>query len=417
MNTALQEPRKAALAFIFVTVLIDMLSFGMIIPVLPILVQDFAGGDAARGAEIYGAFGTAWALMQLIFSPVQGALSDRFGRRAVILISCLGLGLDFILMALAPNLWWLFLGRIISGICAASFSTAGAYISDVTPPEKRAASFGMMGAAFGVGFVLGPAIGGVLGAISPRLPFWAAAAMSLLNVAWGLFVLPESLPRDRRVPFSWRSANPIGALKLLRSHPMLAGLARSFFLINLAHVVFPSITVLYLHYRYGWDAKQVGAVLAGTGISSLLVQVFLIKRAVKLLRERLAMVVGLTFGAIGFALYGLATSGTVFWFAIPIMALWGIATPSLQAVMTGLVSPTEQGRLQGALASLTGLASLIGPTLFTQLFAASISGPAANWHTLPGTPFFMSSALVIAAMIIAWRTTRPLALSPAANSA
>jgi DHA1 family tetracycline resistance protein-like MFS transporter len=188
-------------------------------------------------------------------------------------------------------------------------------------------------------------------------------------------------------------------------------------LINLAHVVFPSITVLYLHYRYGWDAKQVGAVLAGTGISSLLVQVFLIKRAVKLLRERLAMVVGLTFGAIGFALYGLATSGTVFWFAIPIMALWGIATPSLQAVMTGLVSPTEQGRLQGALASLTGLASLIGPTLFTQLFAASISGPAANWHTLPGAPFFMSSALVIAAMIIAWRTTRPLALSPAANSA
>lgn len=417
MNTAFQEPRKAALAFIFVTVLIDMLSFGMIIPVLPILVQDFAGGDAARGAEIYGAFGTAWALMQLIFSPVQGALSDRFGRRAVILISCLGLGLDFILMALAPNLWWLFLGRIISGICAASFSTAGAYISDVTPPEKRAASFGMMGAAFGVGFVLGPAIGGVLGAISPRLPFWAAAGMSLLNVAWGLFVLPESLPRDRRVPFSWRSANPIGALKLLSSHPMLAGLARSFFLINLAHVVFPSITVLYLHYRYGWDAKQVGAVLAGTGISSLLVQVFLIKRAVKLLKERLAMVVGLTFGAIGFALYGLATSGSAFWFAIPIMALWGIATPSLQAVMTGLVSPTEQGRLQGALASLTGLASLIGPTLFTQLFAASISGPAANWHTLPGMPFFMSSGLVIAAMIMAWRATRSMALSPAANSA
>jgi MFS transporter, DHA1 family, tetracycline resistance protein len=299
MNTAVQEPRKAALAFIFVTVLIDMLSFGMIIPVLPILVQDFAGGDAARGAEIYGAFGTAWALMQLIFSPVQGALSDRFGRRAVILISCLGLGLDFILMALAPNLWWLFLGRLISGICAASFSTAGAYISDVTPPEKRAASFGMMGAAFGVGFVLGPAIGGVLGAISPRLPFWAAAGMSLLNVAWGLFVLPESLPRDRRVPFSWRSANPIGALKLLGSHPMLAGLARSFFLINLAHVVFPSITVLYLHYRYGWDAKQVGAVLAGTGISSLLVQVFLIKRAVKLLRERLAMWSGLRSAPLG----------------------------------------------------------------------------------------------------------------------
>jgi MFS transporter, DHA1 family, tetracycline resistance protein len=355
-------------------------------------------------------------LMQLIFSPVQGALSDRFGRRTVILISCAGLGLDFILMALAPNLWWLFLGRIISGICAASFSTAGAYISDVTPPEKRAASFGMMGAAFGIGFILGPAIGGLLGAISPRLPFWAAAAMSLLNVVWGLLVLPESLPRERRVPFSWRSANPIGALKLLSSHPMLAGLARSFFLINLAHVVFPSITVLYLHYRYGWDAKQVGLVLAGTGISSLLVQVFLIKRAVKILKERLAMAVGLTFGAIGFAIYGLAANGTAFWIGIPVMALWGIATPSLQAVMTRLVEPTEQGRLQGALASLTGLASLIGPTLFTQVFAASIAGPG-HWRALPGVPFLMSSGLVIIAMVIAWRATRSLNLPPTGASA
>ena len=412
MNTVVQEPRKAALAFIFVTVLIDMLSFGMIIPVLPILVQDFAGGNAAHGAEIYGAFGTAWALMQLIFSPLQGSLSDRFGRRTVILISCGGLGLDFILMALAPNLWWLFLGRIISGICAASFSTASAYISDVTPPEKRAASFGMMGAAFGIGFILGPAIGGVLGSISPRLPFWAAAAMSLLNVVWGLFVLPESLPQDRRTAFSWRSANPIGAIKLLSSHRMLAGLARSFFLINLANVVFPSITVLYLHYRYGWNARQVGIVLAGTGISSLLVQVLLVKRAVKLLKERRAMALGLAFGAIGFAIYGLASSGTAFWIGIPIMALWGIATPSLQSVMTGLVSPTEQGRLQGALASLTSLGSLIGPTLFTQVFAASISG-SGNWRALPGIPFLMSSALLIAAMIIAWRATRPLALQAA----
>jgi MFS transporter, DHA1 family, tetracycline resistance protein len=411
MNTAFQEPRKAALAFIFVTVLIDMLSFGMIIPVLPLLVQDFAGGDAARGAEIYGVFGTAWALMQLIFSPVQGALSDRFGRRTVILISCLGLGLDFILMAVAPNLWLLFVGRVISGICAASFSTAGAYISDVTPPEKRAASFGMMGAAFGIGFILGPALGSLLAAVSPRLPFWAAAAMSLLNVAWGLFVLPESLPRERRVPFSWRSANPFGALKLLSSHPMLAGLARSFFLINLAHVVFPSITVLYLHYRYGWSPAQVGWVLAGTGVSSLLVQVFLIKRAVKLLKERRAMVVGLAFGAIGFAIYGFAASGTAFWIGIPVMALWGIATPSLQAVMTSLVSPMEQGRLQGALASLTGLASLIGPTLFTQVFAASISTPG-NWLTLPGSPFLLSSVLVLVAMIVAWRSTSGLVPTP-----
>ncbi len=250
--------RKAALAFIFVTVLIDMLAFGMIIPVLPMLVQNFVGGNAARAAEMYGVFGTAWALMQFIFSPVQGSLSDHFGRRTVILISCAGLGLDFILMALAPNLWWLLVGRVISGITAASFSTAGAYISDVTPPEKRAASFGIIGAAFGVGFVLGPALGGLLGAISPRLPFWASAFMALANVCWGLFVLPESLPKEKRVPFAWKNANPLGALKLLRSHPMLAGLAVSYFLINLAHVVLPSTTVLYMHYRYGWDTRAVG---------------------------------------------------------------------------------------------------------------------------------------------------------------
>src|SRR3979490_1272522 len=233
MNIPSEPRRKAALTFIFVTVLIDMLAFGMIIPVLPMLVQDFVGGNAARAAEMYGLFGTAWALMQFIFSPVQGSLSDHFGRGTVILTSCAGLGLDFILMALAPNLWWLLLGRVISGITAASFSTASAYISDVTPPEKRAASFGLIGAAFGVGFVLGPALGGLLRPTRPRLPFWASAVMALANVCWGLFVLPESLPKERRVPFSWKSANPLGALKLLRSHPMLAGPAGSYFLINL----------------------------------------------------------------------------------------------------------------------------------------------------------------------------------------
>src|SRR5450755_4320706 len=334
MISAIQPPKKAALAFIFVTVLIDMLAFGMIIPVLPMLVKNFVGGDPVHGAEFYGLFGTAWSLMQFIFSPVQGSLSDHFGRRPVILISCTGLGLDFILMALAPNIWWLFLGRVISGVAAASFSTAGAYISDVTPPEKRAASFGLIGAAFGVGFVLGPALGGLLGAISPRLPFWASAFMALANVCWDLFVLPESLSKEKRVPFSWKNANPLGALKLLRSHPMLSGLAGSYFLMNLAHVVLPSTTVLYMHYRYGWDTRAVGMVLAGVGISSLVVQGFLVKPTVRWLKERRAMVVGLTFGAAGFAIYGLASTGTVFWIGVPVMALWGIATPSLQTIMT-----------------------------------------------------------------------------------
>src|ERR1700730_17188620 len=216
MPPATPAPRAPAFVFIFITVLLDMLALGMIIPVLPKLVVDFLGGDAAHGAQIFGLFGTAWALMQFVFSPVQGALSDRFGRRPLILMSNLGLGLDYILMAMAPSLIWLFVGRVISGITSASISTAYAYIADVTPGEKRAAVFGKVGAAFGAGFIIGPAVGGLLGDVDPRLPFWVAAALSFANTMYGLLILPESLPKERRSPFRWRSANPVGALKLLR---------------------------------------------------------------------------------------------------------------------------------------------------------------------------------------------------------
>ncbi len=410
-----RSQRQAALAFIFVTVLIDMLAFSVIIPVLPVLVQQFVGGSAARAAEIYGVFGTAWALMQFIFSPVQGSLSDHFGRRSVILISCTGLGLDFILMALAPNLWWLLVGRVISGITAASFSTAGAYIADVTPPDKRAASFGLIGAAFGIGFVVGPALGGLLGAISPRLPFWASAALALSNVCWGLFALPESLPKEKRVPFSWKTAHPLGAIKLLRSHPTLAGLSVSYFLINLAHVVLPSTTVLYMRFRYGWDTRSVGLLLAGVGGCALLVQGFLVKPLVKWLKERAAMAAGLICGAAGFAIYGLAPTGRLFWVGVPVMAFWGIATPALQTIMTHLVSGTEQGRLQGALASLVGLSSMIGPPIFTQTFAVFI-GTHADWN-LPGAPFLLSAALIVAALVLALRTTASARVAPDTRAA
>lgn len=239
-----------------------MLALGMSLPVLPRLVVDFLGGDTARAAEIYGLFGTVWALMQFVCAPLLGALSDRFGRRPVILLSNLALGLDYVLMALAPTLGWLFVGRVISGITASSFSTAGAYVADVTPPERRAAGFGMLGAAFGLGFILGPALGGVLGAVDPRLPFWVAAAFSLLNFLYGLFVLPEPLPEARRAPFSWRRANPVGALTLLRSHPALMGLAAVHFMHRVAHDVLPSTFVLYTSYRYAWDERMVGVTLA-----------------------------------------------------------------------------------------------------------------------------------------------------------
>ncbi len=402
--------RKAALAFILVTVVIDMLAFGLIIPVLPLLVQDFLGGDPVRTAEIYGVFGTSWAIMQFLFSPMQGVLSDRFGRRTVILISCTGLGLDFLLMAMAPNLTWLFVGRVISGICAASISTAGAYIADVTPKEKRAAAFGMIGAAFGIGFVLGPFIGGVLGHFNPRLPFWVAAGLALVNAAYGFFVLPESLPKDKRTSFSWKKANPVGALVLLRSHPILAGLATSQFLMNLAHAVLPSTAVLYMAYRYHWGPLYVGYMLMGVGGCAVIVQGGLVKPVVRALGERRALALGLLFGAAGFAIYGLAPSGIWFLVGVPVMALWGIANPSAQGIMTHLVEPTEQGQLQGALSSIMGIASCIGPGLFTQSFAYAI-GPHADWG-IPGVPFLLASLLLVGAAFIAWRTTRPGHLEP-----
>ncbi|MBL0141630.1 MAG: TCR/Tet family MFS transporter [Betaproteobacteria bacterium] len=397
--------RPAALSFIFALVVVDVIAMGVVIPVLPKLVESFEGGDTARAAEVYGVFGTAWALMQFAFMPILGAVSDRFGRRPVILISCLGLGLDYFLMALAPNLAWLFAGRVISGITAASISTAFAYIADVTPPEKRAAAFGMVGAGFGLGFTLGPALGGVLGGVDPRLPFWVAGVLAIANAAYGYFVLPESLPKEKRAAFSWKRANPVGSLKLLRSHHELYGIAAVLFLMQLSHVVFPAVTVLYLGYRYGWGEMAVGLVLGGVGVCSMIVQGGLIRPVVKRIGERHALGAGLAFGAIGMAIYGAASTGTLFLVGIPVMALWGLAGPSAQAIMSRRVDPTEQGRLQGATASLQAITGLIGPTLFTQAFAQSIA-KGAGVH-VPGTPFYMAAAMLVAAGIIAWWVTRP----------
>ena len=352
-------PRRAALVFIFITVVLDMLALGMIVPVLPKLVEDFVGGDTARAAEIYGLFGTVWALMQFIFSPVLGALSDRYGRRPVILLSNFGLGLDYIVMALAPSVGWLFLGRVISGITSASTSTAYAYIADVAPPEKRAAGFGMLSAAFGLGFVVGPAIGGVLGNIDPRLPFWVAAGFSFLNYLYGLLVLPESLSIERRERFSWRRANPMGSLKLLRSHRELFGLAIVHFIGNIAHEALPTTFVLYAMYRYGWNARTVGLAIAAVGVCSAVVGAGLVEPVVARFGERRTMLAGLLFGTAGFAIYGLAATGAIFWSALPVNALWGLSGPPMQGMMTRHVGSSEQGQLQGALSSLRGIAFMI----------------------------------------------------------
>jgi MFS transporter, DHA1 family, tetracycline resistance protein len=396
--------RQAAFVFIFATIFLDMLAGGIVIPVLPKLVADFVGGDTQQAARIFGVFGTAWALMQFLFSPLQGMLSDSFGRRTVIVLSNLGVGLDYVLMALAPTLGWLFAGRVISGIAAASISAAYAYIADVTPPEQRAGRFGLLGAAFGAGFVLGPALGGLAGSISPRLPFWIAAGLSLANAGYGFLILPESLPRALRVSFDWRGANPFGALALLRSHTELLGLAFVNFLGNLAHAVLPSIAVLYMLYRYGFDERIVGLTLAGVGVASIVVQGGVVGPVTKRVGERVALMVGLAFGVVGFLAFGLARTGPEFWIGIPLMALWGLEGPACMALMSRHVGATEQGRLQGANASVTGIANLFGPGLFSQVFAVAVSG--GRDGALAGAPFMLASALIAAAAVLAWFATR-----------
>lgn len=404
-------PRSAAVSFIFITVLLDMFAIGMVIPVLPPLIVSFLHGNTAGAAEIYGAFSTVWALMQFLFSPVQGALSDRFGRRPVILASNCGLGLDYVLMALAPNLSWLFVGRVISGITAASVSTSFAYIADVTPQERRAARFGTIGIAFGLGFIIGPALGGVLAGFDQRLPFWVAAGFSLANFIYGSFVLPESLPRERRAAFAWRRANPLGSLALLRAHAGLLPLAAVNFLAQLAHVVLPAVTVLYVGYRYEWSQTSVGLMLATVGVCTAIVQGGLIGKIVGRFGERRALLFGLLCGAAGFAIFGLAPSGILFCLGIPVMALWGIANPSLQGLMTRRVDPTEQGRLQGANSSLQGIANMIGPGLFTQVFAGALATQ--HGAVLSGAAFVLAAILLLSATAVAWRVARPPTAIPA----
>ena len=393
--------RPAALSFIFITVLLDMLALGIVVPVLPTLVMGFLHGETAKAAEVIGLFTTVWAAMQFLFSPVIGLLSDRYGRRRVILLSNLGLGLDYVVMAIAPTVRWLFVGRLLSGITSASITTAFAYISDVTPPEKRARSFGLLGAAFGVGFVLGPAIGGWLGAANPRLPFWLAAGLSLLNALYGFFVLPESLPPERRqTSIQWRNANPLGALAFLRSNSTLIGLATVNFLGYVAHEVYATVFVLYVTYRYQWTQRTVGNSLALVGICSMIVSAVIVGPAVKRLGERRTLFAGLLLGALGFALFGGAGTSALFFLAIPINCLWGLAGPASQSMMTRRVSPSEQGELQGALGSVRSTAMLIGPGIFAFTFATFIA--AERPVPFPAAPWYLAALLLVLATAVAW---------------
>jgi DHA1 family tetracycline resistance protein-like MFS transporter len=396
---------RAAFIFIFVTILLDFLALGIVAPVLPNLIIQFEGGNIARAATITGVFAFAWATMQFIFSPILGAWSDRYGRRPVILISCAGLGFDYILMALAPTVGWLFIGRLISGITTSNISTAFAYITDVTPPERRAKQFGLISAAFGLGFIIGPAVGGLLGNVHLRLPFWIAAGLSLANAIYGFFVLPESLPRERRAKSAWHMANPLGSLNLLRSHPELGGLAVVTTVYYLAHQVLPTIFVLYADYRYGWTERTIGLSLAAVGVSISLSSGLLVGPFVKRFGERHSLLLGLLFGCLAFTGFAMASRGWMIFAVIPLLGLWGIAGPAMQSLMSKRVDPTSQGKLQGAINSLRALTGMIGPLIFTQVFAMAIS-PHVRVN-VPGAPYFLAALLMLVSASVAYVVAKP----------
>jgi DHA1 family tetracycline resistance protein-like MFS transporter len=402
--------RNAGLGFIFVTLLIDMLGGGLLIPVLPKFIGSLGHLEPAGASRHYGWLLSLFGAMQFLFAPLFGCLSDRVGRRPVLLLAMLVTGLDYVIMALAPSLPWLYLGRILSGITGASITAASAYIADISPPEKRAENFGLIGAAFGLGFILGPAAGGILGDLGERVPFWVAAALSFANLAYGLFILPESLAPENRRRFSWREANPLGALRMLGRYPVVWGLTGSLAASNLAMQCLSSTWVLVMTSRFGWSVRDNGLSLAAFGVVTLVYQLGIARVLLPRLGERRTMLLGLAVGVVEFGAYGLATHG---WMIYVIMLIAGLAIVSgqaTQALLSHQVGPDEQGGLQGALASLASLTGIAGPVIGTALFA-SLNGPRAQWQ-IPGAPFFLGAALNALALWLAVRTLGKTRLRP-----
>ncbi|WP_207422466.1 TCR/Tet family MFS transporter [Desertivirga brevis] len=391
--------RSSALGFIFVTLLVDIIGLAIIIPVLPRLIEKLINGSISDASRVSGLLLVAYAVMQFLFSPLIGNLSDKYGRRPVLLFSLLGLGVDYIFMAFAPTITWLFIGRIIAGIAGGSFTTASAYIADVSSPEKRAQNFGMIGVAFGLGFIIGPVIGGVLGKMDVHYPFYAAAALALLNALYGFFILPESLSPELRRPLELKRCNPLGSLIQLKKYPAVTGLAVCLFVVYFAGHAVQSVWTFYTMYKFGWDEDLVGYSLGFVGLCSAAVQGGLIRLVIPKIGEQRSIWIGLLLYALGMILFGIASQGwMMFAFLIPYM-LGGICGPALQGVMTSEVPPNGQGELQGGLTSLMALSSIFGPWLMTYVFYY-FTNPKAPVH-LPGAPYFIGGSLMLVSVFLA----------------
>jgi DHA1 family tetracycline resistance protein-like MFS transporter len=411
------RPGHQAVLFVLVTVLLDTIGFGLVLPVLPELLVELTGEPLNRAAIYGGWLAFVYAVLQFACAPVLGNLSDRFGRRPVLLYAVASLGIDYIIMGLAPTLSWLFVGRALAGIAGASFTPAYAYMADVTPPEKRAQNFGLIGGAFGAGFIIGPALGGFLGELGHRAPFFAAASLSLLNFSYGIFVLPESLPPSSRRPFQWKRANPLGTLLQLRKYPVVIGMLSALFLWQLAHQVMPSTWGYYTMYRFGWSEAVVGASLAFVGAIMAASQATLPRVLVPRIGEARSAAAGLIVGGLGFLGYGVATRG---WMMFALMLTWALGAlvmPSAQALMSHRIPPGAQGELQGGVASLYSLSSIVAPPIMTHLFGY-FSSEAAPLH-LPGAAFIFAALLSFASALLLRRAIRhePPRVTPAASSA
>ncbi len=385
--------------FIFVTLVVDVLGIGIIIPILPKLLEEFAQGDISTASRYSGWLMASYAIMQFMFSPIMGGLSDKYGRRPVLLFSLFGFGIDYILLGFAPNLFWLFVGRIIAGITGASFTTASAYIADVSKPEDRAKNYGLIGAAFGLGFIIGPAVGGILAKYGVRVPFFAAAALTLLNWLYGYFILPESLSKENRRPFEWKRANPISTLGNLAKYPTILGLLIAYFLVSLGGQVHPSTWAFFTMKQFQWTPDQVGYSLAFVGLVVAFVQGFLNRKINPKIGDTRSIVIGLFFYAAGFLLFSLANQGWMMYAFMIVFGLGGLAGPSLQSLISQQVGPSHQGELQGGLTSLQSITTILGPLAASNLFSY-FTAPGSPVH-FPGAAFLFGSLCCLGAYISA----------------